>query len=1666
MKPASAHRRARSVRSSRQGLLHAPLEHRAATCPDSTAVVSGPVRLTFGELDARANDVAHRLVDLGVRPGSRVPIVMEKGWEQVVAALGILKAGAAYVPLDAKLPPQRMLELLERVRSAVAVVQSRTGRLPSELPCVVVGDERAAWSDPPAVACSPDRLAYVMFTSGSTGTPKGVMITHAAASNTLAEVNDRFDVGPEDRVLGLSSLSFDLSVWDVFGVLARGGTLVLPGAHETRDPKAWARLVRDEEVTLWNSVPAFLEMLVDYVGDDAGAIGGSLRIALLSGDWIPLKLPDRLRSLVPAARVVSLGGATEAAIWSICYEIGAVDPSWESIPYGKALAGQMVEVLDDELRPLQVGEAGDLYIGGRGLALGYLDAPELTEAAFVFEERTSRRLYRTGDRGRLLEDGNIQFLGREDAQVKIAGFRVELGEVEAVLQQHPGVRAAAVVAAGRPPRPRRLAAYVAGGGEDLTEADLRTFLADRLPAYMIPGSFAVSAELPVTPNGKVDRARLEELAPERDEYEAPASPLERIVARAWEDVLGVTQVGRNDEFFQLGGDSLLVTRSAVRLAGELGFEPPFQLLFEHSTLAELAAALEQARRDATETVPPSVAVEPARDGERPPLSFGQEQVWFLERLGSPNRAYQFQCSVELKGSLDVALLRQALTEVVRRHEILRTTFVEDDAEPIQIVHPPYEVELPVFDISAAPQEEREQREQEVLRELVGVKFDVGSLPLIRWAVLRRAADDYAIVEVEHHFVHDGWSVGVLWREVGEIYSALLENRQPSLDYPMQFVDFVRSQRAHYRGDERERLLAYWKSRLEGAPELALPGLRPRPKVQTFEGRMSRRVVPQDLYRGLRELSRARSSSLFMTMLVAFLVLLHRYTREEDLVVGSWFGNRHRPGVESLIGMLVNSVLLRERVTGDARFSDLLAAVRETVAGAYAHQEAPFDDVVRSLGRPRDLSRNPVTQVFFSFHDSPIPDIAWPGARGRILERSNGTAKFDLNVVVVPRAEQRRGSAADPDDDLAIMWEHNTDLLEPADVDALAAAYETLLASVVRDPDARIRDLELVPPSTRKRLLVEWNETQTVVPAATAAELFAETARRQPAAVAIESGEETLDYAELDAAARRAATELVRRGASPGDLVGIHLGRSSHLVAAVLGTMLAGAAFVPLDPGYPAARLAFMLEHSGARFVLTTRELAGSRPAGAASAVYVEELAEVQDAPLPSVSPEDVAYVIYTSGSTGRPKGVRVPHRALTNLLLSTAKEPGLDGGDRLLAVTTASFDIAYLELLLPLVVGGTVVLAAPSTVVDGERLAAELDAHRITVMQATPVTWRLLVETGWRGRPELRALVGGEAFPADLAHDLLDRVAEVWNLYGPTETTIWSTLHRVRPDDVEIPIGRPLANTRIYLLDERLAPVPMGAVGELCIGGAGVAAGYHREPELTAERFVADPFGGRTQLYRTGDLCRYRPDGTLEYLGRADRQVKIRGFRIEPAEVERTLGEHPSVRHAVVVPRERDGVPELVAYAVPRGEALDPEELLRLTRVRLPEYMIPSHVVPIAELPLTANGKVDRDRLPEPQPAPATAFEVEAPVDDLEAQLHEIWSKVLNVSELGRHTDFFAAGGHSLIVLRLVSRLRIDLGIDVPVRTIYDYPTLAALAGRIRDVGAHERVEVGVGSSA
>ena len=1030
-----------------------------------------------------------------------------------------------------------------------------------------------------------------------------------------------------------------------------------------------------------------------------------------------------------------------------------------------------------------------------------------------------------------------------------------------------------------------------------------------------------------------------------------------------------------------------------------------------------------------------------------PMSFAQQRLWFLDQFEPGNTLYNIVWPMRLRGHLNVEALGQSLNEIARRHEVLRATFRTIDDQPLQVIAPWQHIPLVIEDLTSLSTDEKEAEIQRLAQDAAETPISLQQGPMLRARLARLADEEHALILTLHHIVGDRWSRGIFFRELGALYEAFSQGKpSPLPELPLQYTDFAVWQREWLSGNNLEKQLSYWKQELAGAPaSLELPTDRARPALASFHGRVYSFDIPREQMEALNAFSRREGVTLFMLVLAAFQGLLARYSGQEEVVVGTPIANRNRAELEDLIGFFANTLALRTSFAGNPTFRELLARVRETALGAYAHPDLPFEKLVEELNPERSLSHSPLFQVLLAVQNAPKEELRLSGLTlQNIPVRATGS-KFDLALFLTETADGARG-----------RLEYNTDLFEEQTVARMAGHLQQLLREAAANPDRRISDYELLTESERRQLLLEWNATSTHYPNRCVHELFEEQTRKTPQSVAVQFGSECLTYAELEARSNQLARYLRRQGVDSENLVGLYLDRSLEMMVALLGVLKAGGAYVPLDPAFPKERIRFIIGDSGVTTLITQTHLLSSMPEHSASVLMIDSdwhriSGESAEGVFSGAVPKNLAYVLYTSGSTGKPKGVEITHSAAVNFLLSMQRAPGFTPADTILAVTTLSFDIAGLELFLPLVTGGRVVIAGRDDTLDPARLMERMRDSACSVMQATPALWRALIAAGWSGSARLKVLCGGETLPPDLAQALLPRCAELWNMYGPTETTIWSTIHRVTSADGQVPIGRPIANTQVYVLDAHRQPTPPGVAGELYIGGAGLARGYLRRDELTRERFVASPFAPNARLYRTGDLARWLLEGGLEWLGRLDHQVKVRGFRIEPGEIEAAIKRHPAVGEVVVVAREDAGDKHLVAYFVAARPPADLVDQLRtLVRAACPEYMVPAYFVRLDALPRTANGKLDRKALPAPDlGATGPRAQRVAPRTPTEQTVMAVFSAVLERTDFGVDDSFFDLGGHSLMAARLMAQLRAVSGVDLPLRSLFECPSVVQLADAI-----------------
>ncbi|WP_375773015.1 amino acid adenylation domain-containing protein [Archangium gephyra] len=1696
--------------------LHAPasgvqelFEAWADRTPQAVAVSFGEQTLTYGELNRRANRLAHHLRGLGVGPDVPVGLCVRRSLELAVGVLGILKAGGAYVPLDPAYPAERLALMLGAARAPVLLTQRHlVDALPAgEAKRLLLDVEEEAWAGcaegNPERVSGPEALAYVIYTSGSTGEPKGVAMHHRPLLNLIRWQVERSAERP--KTLQFSALSFDVSFQELFSTWGAGGELVLIPEELRLEARALLEKMDSSGVQRLFLPFVALQNLAEEA-DRAGLAPRALKEVITAGEQ--LRVTPAVRRMMKRLGGVleNQYGPTETHV-ATALRLEGEPEQWPEVPsIGKPIANTSVHLLDGKGEPVPVGVVGELYIGGTAVARGYLHRPELTQERFIpdaYRAKPGGRLYRTGDYARYLADGTIEFLGRRDAQVKVRGFRIELAEVEAVLAKHPGVKDVVVEAREEGSGAKKLVAYVVqaastapisptapisstapisprppgeGRGEgaeppELKPEELRTWLKQRLPEYMVPSAFMSLESFPLTPSGKVDRRALPAPEAEGTGQEgdvAPRTQLEQVVAGIWAPLLGLRRVGAHDNFFELGGHSLLAMQVTSRLREALKVELPVRALFEAPTVAELARRLESMTEGKQESRPPPLVPVP-REGALP-LSFAQQRLWFLDRLHPQSALYNLALVLRLEGGLDVAALERSFHALVQRHEALRTTFHQGEQGVEQVISAPVELPLTVVDLRELPEGEREQEARRLANEEVLKPFDLKAGPLLRVTLLRTGEAEHVLVLAMHHIVSDGWSMGVLARELKALYEAFQEGRAPVLDVlPIQYADYATWQQAWLRGDVLESKLAWWCKQLQGAaPALELPTDRPRPAVQSNRGALHYLHLPLELAEGLHKLSQQEGVTLFMTLLAGFQVLLHRYSGQDDISVGSPMAGRGQAELEGLIGFFVNVLVMRARVRGEESFRELLRQVREVALGAYAHEEVPFDKLVEALNPPRDTSRAPLFQVSFALQNAPSPDLKLPGIESRPLELTGQVSKYDLTLSLRETGTGLEG-----------IVEYSTDLFDASTIARMAGHLRTLLEGVVADPGRCIGELPLLSEEERRLLLVEWNQTRTEYPRhATVHGLFEEHAARQPEAVAVEYEGQRLTYAELNVRANQVARALQRLGVGVGTLVGLCAGRSLELMAAMLGILKAGAAYVPLDPTYPPERLALMVEDSGVPVVLAQPELADELPVGRA---FVQELSweafahESGENLGEPVGPESLAYVMYTSGSTGKPKGVCIPHRGIVRLVRNTDFYE-VTAEDRFTQLANTSFDSSNLELWSALLNGAALVGVPREVALSPKALAAFLREQRMSAMVFTTSLFHQVAAECPDAFQTMRyVMFGGEAADPVRLREVLRQggTPKLLNMYGPTENTTvttWEEVKEVPEGALSVPIGRPMSNTDVYVLDERMQPVPVGVPGELYTGGDGLALGYLKRPEATAEKFVAHPFSPEpgAKLYRTGDLVKYLPDGRLEFLGRRDGQVKVRGFRIELGEIEAVLARHPGISGSAVLARD-DGPSGkwLVAYVVPtvpisprppgegRGEGatgpgLKPEELRTWLMQTLPEHMVPSAFVFLDALPLTPNGKVDRKALPAPDSQRNEAGgSYAAPASGLEQSLAALWAEALRLDRVGADDNFFDLGGNSLLLQVVHLKVEALVGRKVPMVELFQFSTVRTLAAQL-----------------
>ncbi|MFD7202820.1 amino acid adenylation domain-containing protein [Streptomyces sp. NPDC059893] len=1630
--------------------------------PDRLAVKCAANTLTYAQLDAASTALAARIQDRTDRPDRPLAILLERSCDMVVAALAVLKTGSSYVPLDPDAPDARLATILEDAAPALVLTTAPLAPvLPADQDVLLIGGpapRTAIPADPDTpphpVTITQGTRAYIIFTSGTTGRPKGVEVTHGNVLRLFGQTEQLFGFGPDDVWSMFHSFAFDFSVWEIWGAVLYGGTVVIVPGDVAKDPARFRALLRDERVTMLSQTPTAFGQLTAEEREHEDRL--SVRSVVFGGEalkfsdlapWI-----DKYGDATP--ELVNMYGITEITVHATHRRVTAADLEQDRSLIGRPLPDLGIELLAEDLTPVPDGETGEIVVTGPGVALGYLGRPNLTAERFITltgADGSPRRGYRSGDLARRLPGGDLEYRGRRDAQVKIRGFRIELGDIESALAAHPKVSQAAV-AVKELDGERELAGYVvtADGAAPDTE-ELRTHLSTLLPSYMVPVAFTALGEFPLTVNGKLDRDALP--APAADAAAAaPARSLrEELLCELFAQVLGRTSVAPGDDFFTLGGHSLMAIRLVNRIRAVLGLEVAVKDLFDARTPAELAA------RARTGRTRPAVEAR-TRDGEVP-LSYAQQRLWFLQQVHEGTAAYHIPHALNLTGTLDVPALEAAVRDVIARHEVLRTVYPLRDGMPHQRILTAAEAR-PELKVTRTTPEQAEAQVKAAARASFDLTCD---LPL-RTALLRTGDDQWVLLLVLHHIAGDGWSLEPLIRDLARAYTARLGGTGPDWKpLPIQYADYAAWQHELLTGaDDPDSLVArqldFWTQTLADLPdELDLPTDRPRPTGADFAGDMVIGALDKDLHTALAGLARTTGTTVNMVLQAAVAALLTRLGAGDDIPLGNAVAGRTDDALTPLVGFFVNSLVLRADTSGDPSFVELLGRLRAVNLSAFDHEDLPFERLVEALNPARSAARHPLFQVMVAAQNSMPDDFALPGLTGTAHPVLSGSAKFDLSF----KFEEQRGADGQA---LGIKsaLEYSTALFDRSTAEAIAARLAVLLRTVAAAPATRLSQFDVLTPAERE-LLAGWNET-TTRPATTAmtAELVERQADRTPDAVALTQSGTAWTYRALEERANQYAHRLRALGVVPDSRVALCLRRGPEAVAAILGVWKAGGAYVPLDAEHPSERREFMLADCGATILLTEGELSDDLTLPEPVRLLRADCDADLDAapvyrPAPVAGPGDLAYIIYTSGSTGRPKSVLIEHRGVATRLGDVIERFRLSSEDTCLQITALGFDPSVRELFAPLTVGAAVALLPADGARDPRVVVDELRAVRPTAILFIVPSLLEAVLAYNIAPADVAALrvvgTGGEVLRAPQAGTLLnDWGCEVINQYGPTENTMMSCVHQVTARDLagRIPVGGPLTHTRVHVLDAHLNPVPAGVTGEVYLAGIGVGRGYLGRAGLTASRFVADPFGGPGErMYRSGDLARRRADGTLDFVSRVDGQVKLRGFRIEPGEIEEVLAEHPAVARAAVIVREdQPGDHRLTAYVVPAQDASDPapDELRTHVATRLPDYMVPAAYVVLDALPLRGNGKLNRDLLPRPEISTATGGR--APRSPREEVMCELFAEVLGVSHVSIDDDFFQLGGHSLLAARLISRVRTALGLELSMVSFFEAPTVAGLAER------------------
>ncbi|WP_128895654.1 non-ribosomal peptide synthetase [Longirhabdus pacifica] len=1652
-----------NVKRDEHQLVHTLFEAQAHRTPDAHAVVFKEQSLTYKQLNAQANRVAHQLLHNGFKVGDYAGLCMEKSLEMVIAMLAIVKAGGAYVALDPNYPEQRLHWMMEDADLKIILTcQSVVDQIPAHSGMTMVIDgmqeteEMKLFStENPCQEMNQEHAVYVLYTSGSTGKPKGVEMPHRALVNLLLWQENHFYSSKQATTLQFASVNFDVSFQEIFSTWCTGGTLIIPEEHVRKDFSSLLSLLQEQQVErIFLPFVAFHHLAEVAVRENVAL---QIREVISAGEQ--LQITPAIRSwmtTLPDCVVQNQYGPSETHVVT-SYQMSGNPMDWETFPsIGYPIDNTSCYIVDEFGQPVPVGVAGELYIGGMSLARGYVNRPTLTDEKFLpntFLDEAGQKMYRTGDLARFHENGAIEFLQRIDQQVKVRGHRVELGEIEAALLAYDFVREATVIVREDIPGDRRLVAYFTVAEEKESELDLhlqawQKRLENKLPEYMIPSTFMVLDRMPLSPNLKLDRKALpkpeREYVHDENKYVTPETETEQVIAQIWGDVLHVERIGKWDHFFELGGHSLLATQAISRMNTSFSIRLPLKELFEHPTCAALAAQVDEHLLHTTEDTAP---IKPVSRQQHLPLSYSQERLWVLHQLLTDQSAYNMPGAIRFQGEIHVEAMKKALQHIVDRHEVLRTTFQSEQEKAVQIIHDSFTLEIPTIDLSSFTKiQKEEQLQQRMLQEATFI-FDLVEGPLIHFTILKMDEKEHILLINMHHMISDGWSIHLLINDFTTLYKDFSTESEISLEpLPIQYADYAVWQREQLHRSLQEQI-KYWEKKLgDGVPPLQLPTDYSRPSVQTYEGSSIRFVLPSSLTKSLKAWGNKHDATLYMVLMAAFQALLYRYSGQQDFAIGTPVAGRQHQDLEKLIGFFVNTLVITSDTNSNVTASQLLGRVRQTTLAAFEHQDVPFEYIVKQLHNNRDLSVSPLFQVMFALQNVPSTDMKLENVRISQIPYQSQTAKFDLTL-----------SMTEEEHCLTGVMEFNKHCFRPESIQSMIRHFQMILEHMIKDTTSAITQLPLLTKEEEESLIARNNTTVQYPRELTIHEVFERVVEHHSNKLALQDHHQSLTYQELNDAANQLAHQLRDWDVKHGDHVGVCMERSADLVISLLAILKVGAVYVPFDLNLPEERFRYMLEDAEVSLMLTQSKQEHQLLSYDVTTVSVDDHVEaIRNQSIENLShargAEQLAYINYTSGSTGKPKGVCIPHRGVVRLVKNNDALMDVREEDIWLQASTISFDAATMEIWGSLLNGACLAVLKDQATL--EEIADAIEHQRVTILFLTAGLFHQMIDYYVHRLQPLRLLIsGGDVLSVPHVKKALQTLkgCTVINAYGPTENTTVTTCHRMTHADqvgATVSIGTPIANTEVYVLDAYRQPVPIGVAGELYIGGDGLATGYLNRPEWTADTFIPHPFKSNQRLYQSGDIVRYTWDGTIQFIGRKDNQVKIRGFRIELSEIENGLLSHPHIQAAfVMVHEDSTANKQLVAYLVSEGDkTVDVSTLKTTLKDKVPAYMIPSAYIWLEQFPLDVNGKVNRRALPAPDLKASLDVDYVAPKTTIEKKLVVIWEEVLAVSPIGIHDNFFELGGHSLLATQVITRIHMQLQLRVSLKVLFGSPTIVELA--------------------